>query len=70
MSKLVSKVKIFSRKSHESIDQCRKYTNDPYIVHPAAVVKLISSITDYEGMICAAWLHDVLEDTNLHFNSL
>lgn len=70
MSKLVSKAKIFARQAHESIDQRRKYTNEPYIVHPAAVAKLVATITDDEGMICAAWLHDVLEDTNVTFHEL
>lgn len=27
----------FSRLAHESIDQRRKYTNEPYINHPAEV---------------------------------
>lgn len=60
---LVNKAKTFAKQAHEAIDQRRKYTNDPYIVHPASVAKLVASVTDDEAMICAAWLHDVVEDT-------
>ena len=53
----------FAKTAHESIDQRRKYTNEPYIVHPAKVAEIVSNVTDDENMICAAWLHDVVEDT-------
>lgn len=53
----------FARVAHESINQRRKYTNEPYIVHPAKVASIVSTVTDDEAMICAAWLHDVVEDT-------
>ncbi|MCP4875956.1 MAG: bifunctional (p)ppGpp synthetase/guanosine-3',5'-bis(diphosphate) 3'-pyrophosphohydrolase [Gammaproteobacteria bacterium] len=60
---MISKAKKFARHAHETIGQRRKYTDQPYIVHPRAVAKLVSSVTDDEAMICAAWLHDVVEDT-------
>lgn len=44
--------------------QFRKWTNRPYIEHPARVagrVVLLPGCT--EDMVAAAWLHDVLEDT-------
>ena len=53
----------FAKTAHESIDQRRKYTNEPYIVHPEMVAEIVASVTDDENMICAAWLHDVVEDT-------
>ena len=53
----------FARLAHESINQRRKYTDEPYIVHPARVAELVASVTDDENMLCAAWLHDVVEDT-------
>lgn len=43
--------------------QVRKYTGEPYIVHPFGVAGLVRSVTDDEDMICAALLHDVVEDT-------
>ena len=32
-------------------------------MHPAAVADLVRSVPHDEGMIAAAWLHDVVEDT-------
>jgi len=63
MSDVVRKAADFAKTAHESIDQRRKYTNEPYIVHPRAVAEIVSSITDDESTIAAAWLHDVVEDT-------
>ena len=59
----IEKAAEFARLAHESIDQRRKYTNEPYIVHPAKVAQIVSTVTEDEDMICAAWLHDVVEDT-------
>lgn len=44
-------------------DQRRKYDNLPYIVHPIEVMTILHShgVTD-EAMLCAAVLHDVVED--------
>ena len=48
---------------HAEAGQRRKYTDEPYIVHPAAVVELVRSVTDNEHQLAAAWLHDTVEDT-------
>lgn len=43
----------------------RKYTGLPYITHPVAVAELLLSHGFHaEDMLCAALLHDVLEDTD------
>lgn len=42
----------------------RKYTGEPYINHPAAVVEIVRSVAHTEAMLAAAWLHDTVEDTN------
>ncbi len=60
---MIEKAKRFARAAHESIDQRRKYTHEPYIVHPAAVAQMVARVTDDAAMISAAWLHDVVEDT-------
>lgn len=44
--------------------QLRKYTGEPYIVHPVAVAQIVASRTQGVEMIAAAFLHDVLEDTD------
>jgi hypothetical protein len=54
----------FATRHHESINHRRKYTDEPYITHPAAVVELVRGVTHTETMLAAAWLHDVVEDTN------
>lgn len=45
--------------------QKRKYTGEDYIVHPAAVAELVRSVPHTVPMLCAAWLHDVVEDCGI-----
>lgn len=45
--------------------QLRKYTNEPYLVHPFAVAGLVASVTSDENMIISAILHDVVEDSDI-----
>lgn len=54
---------VFARSAHESIDQRRKYTGEPYITHPIAVAALVKSVAHTEAMLAAALLHDTVEDT-------
>ncbi|MCJ8520756.1 (p)ppGpp synthase/HD superfamily hydrolase [Pseudorhizobium tarimense] len=54
---------MFATKAHGAIGQRRKYTNEPYIVHPIAVAELVRSVPHTEEMVAAALLHDVVEDT-------
>lgn len=63
MTPIVKKAQEFAGFQHASINQMRKYTNEPYIVHPAAVAKIVSTVPHTEAMIAAAWLHDTVEDT-------
>ena len=53
--------KEFAREAHK--DQFRKYKKEPYIEHPIRVAKLVSTVPHTKEMICAAYLHDVVEDT-------
>lgn len=54
----------YAQAAHAARHQRRKYTNEPYIVHPAAVVELVRSVSEGdETMLAAAWLHDTVEDT-------
>lgn len=45
-------------------NQKRKYTQEPYIVHPFAVAGMVMTVTDDQDMIKAALLHDTVEDTD------
>ncbi len=62
-SDLERRAREFATRAHESIDQRRKYTNEPYIVHPTAVAEIVRSVPHTDEMIAAAYLHDVVEDT-------
>lgn len=44
-------------------NQTRRYTGEPYITHPEAVVALVRSVAHTDEMLIAAWLHDAVEDT-------
>ena len=67
---LIEKATIFATKAHESIDQRRKYTEKPYIVHPAEVASIVTSVPHTKEMIAAAWLHDVVEDTPITLDEI
>ena len=43
-------------------DQCRK-SGEPYIIHPLGVAYILAGLEMDEDTICAALLHDVVEDT-------
>lgn len=63
MSELIKKAQDFATTEHQRINHVRKYSNQPYQTHLQAVAKLVSTVTDDEQMIAAAWLHDTVEDT-------
>lgn len=63
MTDLEQRALDFATAAPTSIDQRRKYTGEPYIVHPIAVAELLRSVPHTPEMIAAAYLHDVVEDT-------
>jgi (p)ppGpp synthase/HD superfamily hydrolase len=63
---LVLKARTFATAAHAAVAQLRKYTNEPYIVHPAEVFQIVSTVWGATPeMLAAAWLHDVVEDTGV-----
>jgi (p)ppGpp synthase/HD superfamily hydrolase len=68
---IIEKARIFATAAHGAVNQLRKYTNEPYIVHPAEVVSILKKSIYYKKslhsikvkILAAAWLHDVVEDT-------
>jgi (p)ppGpp synthase/HD superfamily hydrolase len=62
-AKLVRQARRFAIDAHESINQRRKYTGLPYILHPIAVAKQVMRVSHDAEMIAAAYLHDTVEDT-------
>lgn len=68
---VVHKAQVYAMAAHAAVGQKRKYTGEPYIVHPAEVASIVDRV---EGatfdMIAAAWLHDVIEDTGCTFTDV
>ena len=62
INNLTNKAMTFAKAAHDSINHKRKYTNEPYWIHPERVAKIVASVCTDQAVIAAAWLHDVLED--------
>lgn len=60
----------FAEGAHAAVGQIRNYTGEPYIVHPAEVVEIVSTVEHTVDMLCAAWLHDVVEDTGVTIETI
>ncbi len=65
MTELETRARLFATAAHAAVGQLRKYTHEPYIVHPAEVAKIVRSVPHTEAMLAAAWLHDTVEDTGV-----
>lgn len=53
--------------THFHKGQQRKYTGEPYVRHPERVADLVRAIGGSTDMICAAYLHDVIEDCGVQY---
>lgn len=62
-TELEQRAMIFAFEKHSEINQTRKYSKRPYIVHPAAVTEIVRSVPHTPQMLAAAWMHDTVEDT-------
>ena len=51
-------------------NQKRKYTGEPYWVHPVEVATIVRLVCDDEQVVAAAYLHDTLEDTNTSYEDI
>lgn len=61
MQETIEAIKEFAAKAHEG--QKRKYSPEPYIVHPVRVMEMCRKYNNSTPVLAAALLHDVLEDT-------
>jgi (p)ppGpp synthase/HD superfamily hydrolase len=68
MENILEKIKIFADKAHGT--QVRKYTGEPYIVHPLRVMEACRNYGQRNTVLAAALLHDVLEDTAVNSEDL
>lgn len=67
MKKLQRAIK-FATEKHR--DQKRVFDGTPYINHPIAVMKLVRKIIKDEDVLCAAVLHDVVEDCGVKLSEI
>ena len=61
-SKLIEKAYEYARDAHG--DQ-KRISGEPYIIHPLEVAKILAKLELDDATICAALLHDVVEDTEI-----
>src|SRR5699024_7351338 len=66
-TKLILKAYNYALKKHG--EQKRK-SGEPYIIHPTNVAYTIAEIGLDEKTICAALLHDVVEDTDVTYEDI
>lgn len=60
---------IWAERAHRG--QTRGRGSDvPYIIHPAAVATLLAGAGADRDLVCAGWLHDVIEDTDVSFEEI
>ena len=62
---LEDRARTFATAAHAAVGQLRKYTHEPYWVHPAEVAATVKTVAHTEAMVAAAYLHDVVEDTGV-----
>jgi (p)ppGpp synthase/HD superfamily hydrolase len=60
----------YATAAHAAVGQRRKYTNEPYIVHPIRVATTVAKFGGTDEMIAAAYLHDVVEDTGVSIEDI
>jgi len=62
------KARDFAAEKHEG--QFRKGSGEPYAVHPQRVADILESYGASEPVLCAAELHDCVEDTDTEVNDI
>lgn len=62
---LVTRAREFAQAAHRKKDHRRKYSGEPYEVHLIDVAAIVATVTQDEKTLAAAYLHDVVEDTDV-----
>lgn len=62
---MVERARVFATAAHAAVGQVRKYTFEPYIVHPTEVASIVATVPHTDEMLAAAYLHDTVEDTGV-----
>ena len=64
----VKKALRFMYKAHDG--QVRKFSGEPYVVHPRSVANTIWKLTKDESLAIAGAFHDVIEDTKFTYEDI
>lgn len=67
---MLDKALLFCKAGHDSINQVRKYTGEPYWVHPIEVMQIVKSVPHTQEMLIAALFHDLVEDTPISLGDI
>jgi (p)ppGpp synthase/HD superfamily hydrolase len=70
MDNIVERARTVAIAAHSATGQRRKYTGEPYWVHLQEVADTVAYVSQDTAMVAAAWLHDILEDTQLELDLL
>jgi len=62
-TELLDRAIIFAVKAHAGTE--RRGKGFPYIVHPMEAMEIVATMTPDQGLLAAAALHDVVEDTDV-----
>ncbi len=63
-TKLIDQVYAYAAEKHK---EHKRLSGDPYITHPLAVAEILSGLEQDTATICAALLHDTIEDAGVTF---
>lgn len=67
---IIERARVFATAAHAAVAQVRKYTGEPYIVHPFEVAMTVKQIGGTPEMVAAAFLHDTVEDTGVTMETI
>ena len=65
---MIDKAILFAASAHKGM--VRKGSKQPYIFHPLEVLNLVSMMTLDDDVLCAAVLHDTVEDTGVSIEEI
>lgn len=56
----------FAKRHHEG----QFYDDQPFIIHPIEVAQFLEGLGQDDDIVCAGYLHDILEDTNVTYEQI
>jgi (p)ppGpp synthase/HD superfamily hydrolase len=66
----IAMARTYATAAHAAVGQRRKYSGVPYIVHPIRVADIVERFGGTDDMVSAAYLHDVVEDTDVSIEDI